>query len=336
MIEKAEQLMANATKSRVILRGVSGTSISSKVEECLAFCDWERWVGRNATLVIKPNLCSAVPGKTKMSNTDLALTTAVCEALLTRTNRIQLVESDALRHKAQDAFAASGYLDLARRLGLQTVNLSEATRTRMHCEPAGEIELPRLLLEADVLITLPVLKTHALTYFTGALKNQWGCLPQYDRILFHKFLDELIVTLHRVLRPRFALMDGIIAMEGRGPTNGKPRRLDVILASQDSVALDATAMRLVGLEPTRARHVVLAAKQSLGAIRTEEIEVDGDWEQHATQFEPAILDTAIAAMNYMSRYRWFVKYALEKDYVFYPVRAGVQLLRRMGVVEGGN
>lgn len=47
--------------------------------------------------------------------------------------------------------------------------------------PLGEIELPRLLLEADVVVTLPVLKTHALTYFTGALKNQWGCLPQYDR-----------------------------------------------------------------------------------------------------------------------------------------------------------
>ena len=56
-------------------------------------------------------------------------------------------------------------------------------------------QLPRLLLEADLLITLPVLKTHALTYFTGALKNQWGCLPQHDRILYHRYLDPLLASL---------------------------------------------------------------------------------------------------------------------------------------------
>jgi uncharacterized protein (DUF362 family) len=202
-------------------------------------------------------------------------------------------------------------------------------------EPAGEIGLPRILLEADVLITLPVLKTHALTYFTGALKNQWGCLPQYDRILYHRYLDPLLATLHRVLRPKLAVMDGIIGMEGRGPTNGKPRRMDVVLASQDSVALDAAAMRLIGLEPSCARHVVLAAEQGLGCMDAEGLELDGEWARHATHFEPAVLDKAIAAMNYMSRYRWFVKHMLERDTVFYPIRSLVQVLRRAGVVEGG-
>ena len=57
--------------------------------------------------------------------------------------------------------------------------------------------------------------------------------------------------------------------------------------------------------------------------------------RHATRFEPAILDKAIAAMDYMSRYRWFVKYMLEKNFVFYPVRALVQMLRKTGLVEGG-
>jgi uncharacterized protein (DUF362 family) len=207
--------------------------------------------------------------------------------------------------------------------------------TGVECEPAGKIELPVVLLEADVFITLPVLKTHALTYFTGALKNQWGCLPQYDRILVHKYLDPLLATLHRVLRPKLAVMDGIIGMEGRGPSNGKPRRLDVVLASRDSVALDATAMRLVGLEPQRSRHVVLTAERGLGQFAAGDIEVDGDWERHKTQFEPAVLDKAIAAMNYMTRYPWFVKHMLERNTVFYPFRALVQVLRRVGIVEGG-
>jgi hypothetical protein len=130
-------------------------------------------------------------------------------------------------------------------------------------------------------------------------------------------------------------MDGIVGMEGRGPANGKPRRMDVVLASRDSVALDATAMRLIGLTPTRSRHVVLTAEAGLGRIAAGDIRVDGDFAGHATHFEPAVLDKAIAAMNYMSRYRWFVKYMLERDAVFYPIRAMVGMLRRAGVVAGG-
>jgi uncharacterized protein (DUF362 family) len=322
-------------RSTVVIRSTRGSSVRDVVAASMERCDWERLVPRDAFVVIKPNLCTAVPDKTASSNTDPALTEAVCEVLRSRTHRIVLGESDGLRQKAQEAFAASGYVEMAKRLGLELVNFSERPRTRIHCEPAGEIELPCILLDADVFITLPVLKTHALTCFTGALKNQWGCLPQHDRILLHKHLDPLLATLHRVLRPKLAVMDGIIGMEGRGPANGKPRRMDVILASQDSVALDATAMRLIGLEPQRARHLVLAAQQKLGSFEPRGIAIDGDFASHATEFEPAVLDIAIAAMNYMSRYRWFVKHMLERDSVFYPIRSLVQVLRRVGVVEGG-
>jgi uncharacterized protein (DUF362 family) len=191
-----------------------------------------------------------------------------------------------------------------------------------------------VLLEADVFITLPVLKTHSLTYFTGALKNQWGCVAQYNRILLHKWLNPMLVSLQALLRPALAIMDGIVGMEGRGPVNGKPRRLGVALASRDAVALDATAMRLVGLDPERAVHVMMAAREGLGRFDVADIEVDGEWEKYSTHFEPAVLDWAQAAMNYMSRYRWFVKLALENDSVFGPGRALVQFLRRVGVVQG--
>ena len=326
--------MAGVEKSKVILRAVDSATLAPAIRECMQLCEWEQFVAPDAKVVIKPNLCTAIPDKWEMSNTDPAIAEAVCNVLLTRTKRIFIGESDGLRQTAWDSFRVSGYVEAAKRLGVELVNFTESPWTKVKCEPVGEIALPSLMLEADVFVTLPTLKTHALTYFTGALKNQWGCLPEYDRILLHKALDPLLATLQRIFHPQLTVMDGIVCMEGRGPTNGKPRRLDVILASRDALALDATAMRLVGLEPTRARHLVLAAEQGLGRIRKEEIEVDGDWERHATQFEPAMLDKAVAAMNYMSRYRWFVKYALETDYVFFPVRTLVQLLRRIGVVEG--
>jgi len=322
-------------KSTVVLRGVAKRSIRDAVEECMRLCHWESLVPRNAQVVIKANCCTAVPDKAESSNTDPRLADAVCEVLQTRTRNIVIGESDGLRQKAQEAFAVTGFNEIAARRGIPLVNFSETPWTPVRCDPAGMIELPQMILDADVFITLPVLKTHALTYFTGALKNQWGALPQYNRILLHKHLDALLATLHRIFKPQLAVMDGIIGMEGRGPANGKPRRLDIVLASRDSVALDATAMRLVGLDPQRCVHLVLAAQQKLGRIAQDSIRVDGDWAAHATQFEPAILDKAIAAMNYMSRYRWFVKYMLEKDTIFYPIRAFVGLLRRVGVVEGG-
>lgn len=285
--------------------------------------------------MIKPNLCMSEPNKVIGSNTHLEITEAVCKVLLSRTKRIFIGEADHLRHKAQEAFTASGYDDLASRLGVTLVNFSELPCSAVACPPAGKIALPDLLLEADAFITLPVLKTHALTYFTGALKNQWGCLPHYDRILFHRYLDDMLGSLHQILKPKMALMDGIVGMEGRGPTNGKPRRMEVLLASRDSVALDGTAMRLIGLEPARAHHLVRAADRGLGVLESQGILVEGPWESHQTEFEPAILDRAIWAMNYMSRYRWFVKYVLEPNYVFSAGRAVVQFLRRVGAVEGG-
>lgn len=322
-------------KSTVVLRNAPTVdAVKAAVRECMEVCGWREWVPREARVVIKANLCTTIPGKVEMSNTDPAIAAAVCEVLAERTNRITIGESDGLREGAARAFEVSGYQEIAKRCGVTLMNFSREKWVQTACPPAGVIGLPKPLLDADVFITLPVLKTHALTYFTGSLKNQWGCLPQYDRILFHRWLDPMLVSLHRLLRPAFSLMDGIVGMEGRGPTNGKPRRLDVILASRDGVALDAAAMRLVGLDPRRARHIVQAAREGLGRIEAGEIELVGEWERHATQFEPAILDRAIWAMNYMSRYRWFVKYALEEDRIFYPVRSAVQFLRRIGVVEG--
>lgn len=321
--------------SLVVLRSTSRQPVADTVRECMELCNWQDWVGRNSKVVIKPNLCTAIPEKVEMADTSVEVTEAVCRVLSERTRRIAVGESDGLHESADHAFEAAGYTRLAETRMANLVNLSREPRVRTACPPAGEIELPRLLLEADVIITLPVLKTHALTYFTGGLKNQWGCLPQHDRILFHRWLDPMLVSLHRILRPALSLMDALVGMEGRGPTNGKPRRLNLLLASRDTTALDVTAMRLVGLDPHKARHVQLAAKEGLGKIDAREISIDGEWEKYRTTFEPAILDQAIRAMNFMSRYRWFVKYALEQDRIFYPVRSLVQQLRRAGIVEGG-
>ena len=138
----------------------------------------------------------------------------------------------------------------------------------------------------------------------------------------------MLGSLHAIFRPQLAVMDAIVAMEGKGPVNGRPRRMELVLASRDGLALDASAMRLVGLDPKRARHAAIAAERGLGKFREDEIELCGDWQQHVTNFEPATIDMANRIETYMSRYRWFVRYVLEKDLVYYPIRSMVNAARR--------
>ncbi len=274
--------------SEVILRGVNDETLASVVRECMEFCDWKSLVAPGSTVVVKPNLCTAVPEKWEMSNTDPRIAHALCELLLTRAAKVYVVESDGLRQTAWEAFEVSGYRRLEA-LGATLVNLSEAEQVEVEVPPAGRVKLPRLMLTADVFITLPVLKTHALTYFTGSIKNQWGCVPQYDRILLHQYLNPMLAELHAIFKPQISIMDGIIAMEGRGPANGKPRRLDLLLASRDSVALDATAMRLAGLDPQRCRHLLMTAEKGLG--RWEQEAIRGGWRldapRHPTSSPPS-------------------------------------------------
>jgi uncharacterized protein (DUF362 family) len=187
--------------------------------------------------------------------------------------------------------------------------------------------LPKTLIDADVFITLPVLKTHATTVFTGALKNQFGCYPQHNRILLHPKLDRVLVLINKILQPKLAIMDGIIAMEGRGPINGKPRQFDTILASTDPVALDATAMRVVGIDPYTSRHVRWASDDGLGVISESDIVIDGDFDAFKTEFLPAERDLPIRALGVISRSRFLTEKLILNPESFYPLRSAAMKFR---------
>lgn len=332
----SEKHKANqAEKSRVILRGTRDKGVAAAVRECMEYCDWRRWIPRGGTVVLKPNLCTAVPEQIESSNTKLEVTAAACEVLLEQTNRISVVEGDHIRQTTEYVYEATGYTELAKKYGVSLLNLSKMPTVSVKCEPIGEVALPRILLECDAFISIPVLKTHALTYFTGVLKNQWGCVPiALDRIQHHGAIHEMLSSLHRTFHPQFSIVDATVCMEGRGPVAGKARRLDAILASLDAVALDSTCMRLVGLDPNLSRHVVYAAKQGLGRMDSSNIEIDGEWGKFATQFEPPPKDRLNTLMFKFSKYRWFTKYILGNDVVYYPVRSVVKFLRKLGLVEG--
>jgi len=111
------------------------------------------------------------------------------------------------------------------------------------------------VLEADGLVSLPKLKTHGLTRITGAVKNQFGCIPGLRKSQFHVKMSDpfdfakMLVDLNTLIKPRLYIMDGIMAMEGNGPRSGKPKKLGVLLLSNDPVAIDSIACKIINLNP---------------------------------------------------------------------------------------
>ncbi len=147
-----------------------------------------------------------------------------------------------------------------------------------HIFPEG-IEIPAMYVGRDIL-HLPTVKTHGHSVTTGAIKNAFGGLLKEVRHYAHKYIHEVLVDLlymQRELHPNvFAVMDGTVAGDGAGPRTMFPKIQNVILASADSVAIDAVAAKLMGFEPMDIPYIRMATERRLGEGRIEKIEIAGE------------------------------------------------------------
>jgi uncharacterized protein (DUF362 family)/ferredoxin len=138
------------------------------------------------------------------------------------------------------------------------------------------------VLNADGLISLPKLKTHELTRITGAIKNQFGCIPGLHKREFHLKMPDpydfatMLVDINTFIRPRLYVMDAVIAMEGNGPYSGNPRQINLLLFSTDPVALDSIACRIIGLNPEYVPTSRPGERAGLGTYHYENIDLVGE------------------------------------------------------------
>ena len=306
--------------------------------------DWRKIITGDKPVYIKLNLSSANPQVLHYANTDKEVLRSLLEIITSVTRNIFLVESDLARGDKQsglygggtadDMFTLNGIDRVARKFGVKTMNLSKQEQVYNIDPLLEDFGLPKCLLEKNkVFITLPLIKTHALTAFTGALKNQWGCVPRWDRVLLHKNLNKLLVLCNKLIGPDLVLMGGKYAMDGRGPTNGNPREFPIIMGSEKPASIDAVAMSLVGIDIFNAVHVKLADSELLGTTDIEKIEIIGEFKENQVEFEKAKLDWVLRMVDFLNRYKIFVYKIMMNQSLFDAVKKIVNFLRKIGIVR---
>ncbi len=242
----------------------------------------EPFIPRGAKVLIKPSLCGG-SAKKPGSFTNIEVIKSAVELISMRTENIVIGESDGTACSADKLFLETGLKDFAETANVSLVNLSRDDKVTMHVPDSLSgiegIEMPGTLADSDVVVSIPVLKTHILTTMTGALKNTFGLIPEKRKVIYHsKGLNKVLVDLNKIVGQKIKLIiiDGTISMEGDGPLKGDPVQLNVIIAGSDPVAVDAVSCRIMGLDAERIEHIALSSKTGLGTLNLDEILLLGD------------------------------------------------------------
>ncbi|MCD4654974.1 DUF362 domain-containing protein [bacterium] len=230
-------------------------------------------------ILLKPNMLMASPPE-QVACIHPEVFSAVAKWLLEKKADLTFNNSPAIagpRHAAKK----NGLAEAASRLNIP---MADFRKGRDIISPEGcrtrKFHIADGVLAADGIVSISKLKTHGFTGMTGAIKNQLGCIPGLRKAEFHaRFPDpsefsRMLVELTLTVAPRLYVMDGIIAMEGKGPNAGNPRPMNFMLLSVDPVALDAVAADIIGMPREQLYVLAHGQKLELGSFRN--ITVVGD------------------------------------------------------------
>ncbi|MGI5892055.1 MAG: DUF362 domain-containing protein [Bacillota bacterium] len=241
----------------------------------------EKFIKKDEQILLKPNLLSA-DISSKYTTTNAEFFKVIAEALLPYSPHIVYGDSPAAQNMIYVA-QRSGIAQAAKNLAVGPADFQNSVSVT--CPDnflRKKYSIAKGVTEADGIFSLCRLKTHGLTKITGAVKNQMGYLPGLLKASFHARMPDLnnfarmLVELNLLYRPRLYIMDAIIAMEGNGPSNGTGKQMSLMLLSEDPVALDATACRLIDLNPQYVMTNVWGEKVGLGYWNENNIEILGE------------------------------------------------------------
>jgi len=268
--------------SRVAIRGVASyeQDLSALIYETLREFDLPV---KGKRVLLKPNLVGADP--LGVTNTHPAVIAAARESLL-RLGAAQVLigEGPAMDRDTEAILESIGLRHYTGSLSNVFVDLNvddvEKVLLPTSASRLRELYLPKAVLSADFIISMPKLKTHHWAGVTLSLKNMFGIVPGScygwpKNVLHWAGIDSAILDINAAVRPDFAIVDGIVGMQGNGPLQGEPKNSGVVIIGDDPVAVDATCCRVMGLLPAKVKYLVQAGSL-LGHIQQEKIEQLGE------------------------------------------------------------
>ncbi|OGC84238.1 MAG: hypothetical protein A2W07_09385 [candidate division Zixibacteria bacterium RBG_16_43_9] len=233
-------------------------------------------------VLIKPNLLSA-KDPSRAITTHPSVVQAVAEEVLALQAKPYIGDSPGGADRGVKRVWDNTQMSLAsQNSSVPLVSFEEKGVEQRKSQTGKTYYIARPVLEADVIISLAKLKTHTLTLMTGAIKNMFGVIPGFRKGEYHKeapkpaMFAEVIVDIYSVVKPRITLMDAVVGMEGDGPSSGDPKYLGFLLASEDAVASDAVASKILGFKAGEIDSTRVAAKRGLGVDDFSQIEVTGE------------------------------------------------------------
>jgi uncharacterized protein (DUF362 family) len=234
-------------------------------------------------VLLKPNMVEYEPG-TAVNTHPLVVAGAAVALRRAGAAEVVIGEGPGHRRDIEYLLTATGLLDRLRDERLRFVDLNQDdvayVPLRSTFTELRTLALPVEALRADLIVSMPKLKTHHWAGMTASMKNLFGVVPGAvygwpKNILHVRGISESILDLNATLRPRLAIVDGVTAMEGDGPIMGRARHLGLVAMGRDLVAVDATCARIIGLDPEKLTYLHEAAA-FLGNLADDRIAHRGD------------------------------------------------------------
>lgn len=262
-----------------------------------ALIDWDLSAAKGKRVLLKPNAGRvARPGSGIVTNPSVLA--AAIDAFVEVGAEVIVAESPIAGVDTHEALAVSGMAAVAREreVALLDMDARAAVKTSL---PDG-VAIRSLMLcpelrEADLVVSIPVMKTHMHTGVTLSVKNMKGCLWRRSKVKLHmlrpvagsseKPIDIAIADMSWALRPHFAIVDGTVGLEGLGPSAGSPKQLGCVVAGADALAVDATACALMGIDARSVPHLRIAAERQYGIIDLDRIDISpANWRDFISPF----------------------------------------------------
>lgn len=236
-------------------------------------------VPRGGLVLIKPNLVAVPPSATSGACTSAAVCRALADIVSDMSARPVIAESSARGIDTEAVMEFMGYSQL-RLLGYEVVDLKKTPTVKVPV-PDGhvleEVVTFRMAMEADAIISVPVMKTHDQTDVTLSLKNLKGLVTDAEKRRIHQIgVFQGVCDLASLFRPAYAVVDGIYAQEGLGPVFGLPVEMGLVLAGSDALAVDGVASQVMGFDPQEVLLLRAAAERGLGSLDRDLIDVVGE------------------------------------------------------------